>query len=282
MLLGALSLCVLGTFDDKWDIRASVKFAFQILLAHFAFQNGFHIDSFYGIFGVSQIPTFVQYFLSIIIIVGVVNAFNLMDGIDGLAGGIGVVSLVILIYLCVVVDAKILMLLYVILLSALLGFLRFNLSKCRKIFMGDAGSLAIGFIIILSGLDLLKKAAPIQETSTVLVGIFAVLTLPVFDALRVFKQRIQSGKSPFSADKTHLHHMMLQLGFNHKSSAFLIVALSSLLVFIGFVTSSFYSITIGIVFILTLFYSVSRYLYLKSQLLGWRDRIRKMESDYGL
>jgi UDP-GlcNAc:undecaprenyl-phosphate GlcNAc-1-phosphate transferase len=212
----------------------------------------------------------------------VVNAFNLMDGIDGLAGGIGVVSLVILIYLCVVVDAKILMLLYVILLSALLGFLRFNLSKSRKIFMGDAGSLAIGFIIILSGLDLLKKAAPIQETSTVLVGIFAVLTLPVFDALRVFKQRIQSGKSPFSADKTHLHHMMLQLGFNHKSSAFLIVALSALLVFIGFVTSSFYSITIGIVFILTLFYSISRYLYLKSQLLGWRDRIRKMESDYGL
>ena len=153
------------------------------------------------------------------------NAYNLIDGIDGLAGSVGaMMSLVFGLFFVVFGDFQAAIISFV-LLSSLLGFLKHNLSKTRKIFMGDSGSLFVGFLLMLQAIYFLKLDFSTQAAflPNKLIFVYALFAFPILDTVRVFVLRIANGRSPFSADRNHLHHKLLDLGLSHKKSSAVIV-----------------------------------------------------------
>ncbi|MCC5916107.1 MAG: undecaprenyl/decaprenyl-phosphate alpha-N-acetylglucosaminyl 1-phosphate transferase [Cryomorphaceae bacterium] len=277
ILAGSTILLIMGIIDDKMDLRASLKLAIQLLIAHYIYAQGIRIESLIGFMGIYEIPELAQYGLTILVITGVVNAFNLMDGIDGLAAGLAIVSLITFTVLAYLVEATGLMYIFMALIGALVGFLRFNFSKTKKVFMGDAGSLVLGFILVVSGIMLIQLAGNTPSASTIEIGVVAVLILPVLDSLRVYRKRIKAGKSPFKADKTHFHHMVLQLNIKHVYATVFIVAVAIATIGLGIWTSSAIGITLALSGLLIFFVVISSVLQLNSNIHNWKARIKGME-----
>lgn len=214
--LGLIVLLMAGMMDDMKDLPARYKFLIQIAVAALLVVSGLRIQDFGGIMGIHQLPLAAQYSCTIVIIVGITNAYNLIDGINGLAGSLAFMGLVTLgIFLQLAGDTTSSLLAFA-LAGGVLGFLYFNLDPA-KIFMGDTGSLLLGFVISVLTIKLmntnivLPNGAAVQE-SIVALGI---VLIPVFDTARVFLQRIWKGGSPFVADRTHLHHYFTNKGFGH-------------------------------------------------------------------
>ncbi len=277
LLLGSFVLLVMGVIDDKIDLRASLKLVVQLLIAHFVYAQGIKIDSFFGVLGIYEIPEMAKYFLTIVVITGVVNAFNLMDGIDGLAAGLAITAFLAFAGLAFLTGMNGLAIIFIAFAGALIGFLRFNFSKSKKIFMGDAGSLALGFIIIVSAIMLLQASESTKYINLVIPGVIGILIVPVFDSLRVYRRRIKKGKSPFDADKTHFHHLVLQLGFKHKWATILIVFIVILIFIIGIISNSTLGITITLSTLLLLFIIFSSILQHNSNLSYWKTKLKEME-----
>lgn len=275
--IGATILLFVGVLDDKNDIRASLKLAIQLLLAHFTFMQGIKITSMYGILGIYAIPEEMQYILTIIVITGVINAFNLMDGIDGLAAGLAMIGLMVFTWLAWITNNQLLMIVYISLIGALTGFLNYNFSKTKKIFMGDAGSLFLGFLLVVSALILIQSAQKTEKITTVIPCIIGVLFLPVFDSLRVYRARIKRGKSPFKADKTHFHHLVLSLGLGHQRATILIVGVLCILLTISIIVGSFGGFTLMLVATLFVFWMSSKILEINAQIVDWQEKIKNME-----
>jgi len=203
----------LGIMDDVKDLSAKYKFLIQIALALLMALSGVRIDSFHGLFGIYDLSLPAQYTFTIVAIVGITNAFNLIDGIDGLAGGLGFMSLTTLgIFLTLNGQNDVAMIAFA-LAGGLLAFLYFNFNPAR-IFMGDTGSLVLGFTVAVLGIRLmqLNTLTSLPHSPLFILGI---VFIPVFDTLRVFSLRIWKGKSPFVADKTHIHHLLTTTGFSH-------------------------------------------------------------------
>jgi UDP-GlcNAc:undecaprenyl-phosphate/decaprenyl-phosphate GlcNAc-1-phosphate transferase len=216
-------LFALGIMDDLKDLSAKYKFIVQICLAALIALSGIRITSFDGLFGIYELPLSAQYTFTLLAIVGITNAFNLIDGIDGLAGGIGFMSLVTLgMFLTMNGDINTALIAFA-LSGGLLAFLYFNLNPA-KIFMGDTGSLVLGFVIAVLCIRLIQVnvqiANPVLPHATVFV--LGIVLIPVFDTIRVFSIRLWKGKSPFVADKTHVHHLITNQGFSHGFAAKLI------------------------------------------------------------
>lgn len=279
LILGAFVLLVVGVIDDKMNIRASIKLLIQLLLAHYVFTNGILISSFYGVFGIYELPLFLQYILTLLVITGCINAFNLMDGIDGLAAGLAVVALSLFAYLAYSLGNDFLLFLYISLIGSLIGFLRFNLSKKQKIFMGDAGSLFLGYILVVSGIYMIQmaEATAISQLPFTLSVVIGVLALPVIDSLRVYRSRIKNGYSPFKADKSHLHHLVLLLGIQHKYSSLLIVVISLIIVVLNILFGSFFGVTYSLGSVLLFFIIITSILRINQDVKKWREEIRKLE-----
>lgn len=206
----------LGIMDDLKDLSAKYKFMIQIGLAVLITVSGIRIQSFEGLFGIYELPAISQYTFTILAIVGITNAFNLVDGIDGLAGGLGFMSLVTLgMFLTISGDINTALVAFA-LAGGILAFLYFNFNPAR-IFMGDTGSLVLGFVISVLCIRMMQvnafNPAPVIEHAPVFV--LGIVMIPVFDTLRVFAMRIWSGKSPFEADRTHIHHLLTNAGFSH-------------------------------------------------------------------
>jgi UDP-GlcNAc:undecaprenyl-phosphate GlcNAc-1-phosphate transferase len=146
-----------------------------------------------------------------------------------------------------------------------------------KIFMGDAGSLVLGFILVVSGIFLIQSAQGTSNISITLAIVIGVLFLPVADSLRVYRRRIKTGYSPFRADKTHLHHLVLFLGFKHKRASSLIILSSMLLVVFCVVFTNVFNVTITILSIFVLFVLLSYFLGVSNELKTWKENIQKLE-----
>lgn len=277
LFIGAFGLLILGVIDDKMDIRAILKLITQLALAHFAFINGIAIESMYGVFGIYGLPYWVQYLLTLVVITGVVNAFNLMDGIDGLAAGLAIVGFIAFTIVAFLVGNSFLSLLFLTLIGALVGFLRFNLSQTQKIFMGDAGSLFLGFVLVVSAIIILQAAEALPQFHLILAVIIGVLALPVIDSLRVYRGRIKKGGSPFKADKTHLHHLVLLFGLSHKASTLFILIVAGIIlgtsIFIGY----FFGVGYAILGLLFIFMFIISFLSLNKEVRTWRDKIKHIE-----
>lgn len=231
-LLGATTLLLfLGVKDDLVLVSPKKKFSGQLVAtALVVFASDIRILSMEGIFGLWELPYLVSVIFTIFVFLLVVNAFNLIDGIDGLAGGLAILSTSVYGLFFLINGAQYLALASFILIGALIGFLQHNLSKRRKLFMGDSGSLFTGFLLAYLTVAFLHKSTHVETLAFPIANApivaIAVLSYPMLDTLRVFSIRIREGRSPFSADKNHIHHRFLRLGFSHKKASAGIVLLN--------------------------------------------------------
>jgi UDP-N-acetylmuramyl pentapeptide phosphotransferase/UDP-N-acetylglucosamine-1-phosphate transferase len=234
-----LILFFIGIKDDLVNLRASKKLVGQILaaviLVHMA---GVKLTTFYGMFGIRDLPVWFSYVFSVFTCVVITNAFNLIDGIDGLAGSLGIVGA----FTFGLWYHFLGMTQYTILCSALIGsllaFLWFNKTPA-KIFMGDTGSMLIGFIMALLAMKFIEsvRVLPKDHPYKILsVPVFTctILIIPLFDTLRVFIIRMSKGKSPFHPDRNHIHHILIDLGLTHMQATGSLVSFNILMILLIF------------------------------------------------
>lgn len=273
-------LLLVGVIDDKTDLNAKLKLVIQLCLAAIVVHNDTRIMGFYGFLEINEIPIYLQYVLTILIITGVVNAFNLMDGVDGLVGTLSFVGFTMLLITSIFLKNMELATICVVFMGSILGFLKYNLSKEKKIFMGDSGSLFIGFVLVTLGINLLEneKINANQQYSYVFLLLIAFFSIPVLDSIRVYLGRIKKGNSPFKADKSHLHHLFLSFGINHKNISLLIITLCMFMFFIGFGLISFFSITLIVLSIIAVFILFIRALLAIRDFNYWKNTIKKLEN----
>jgi UDP-GlcNAc:undecaprenyl-phosphate/decaprenyl-phosphate GlcNAc-1-phosphate transferase len=212
-LLGLVIILLTGLADDIWEISSSMKFAGQIAACLvFIYFSGAAIDSFGDLFGTGPIETGVLAIpLTVFCMVGVINALNLSDGLDGLAGGLSVIACLFLAYFAIISGHWLNLALVTALVGSLIGFLYYN-SHPAKIFMGDTGSLVLGYAI--SAICILFE--DVADTTLVMpISLALIMGLPIHDTFLVMTRRVVHGHSPFSADSTHLHHRLINLGLSH-------------------------------------------------------------------
>ena len=241
VIAASLILFITGIKDDLINVNPSKKFIAQIAAsAIVAFLADFRLDNLHGFLGINALPYSISLIITIIGCTFISNAFNLIDGIDGLAGTIGVISTFFLGLAFALTDNYSPALISFSLMGAIIGFLRYNYNPAR-IFMGDSGSLVIGFIVAVLAIVLTKKVQHFEGNllfhsgKGVLLGALSILFIPVFDTFRVFTTRIAKGNSPFAADRTHLHHYLLDLGYSHTKTVVLLALSSLLIIAISFV-----------------------------------------------
>lgn len=279
--LGAgIVLMLCGSIDDKMDINPIYRLVIQLGCAYAIASTGIRITSFYGIFGIYEISIFWQYFFTLIIVTGVVNAFNLMDGIDGLAGGLALVGFSTFSILAYFLSSYVFLILFVALIGATLGFLKFNLSK-EKIFLGDGGSLFLGFILVVSGIHIIERSNEIVGCNQpmILSIVFGVFLLPVLDSLRVYISRIRTGNSPFKADRNHIHHLILQLNISHRQASSVILSMCLMFLLLFFILINFLPITQVIIFGVLTFFVFTSVLNLNKNVQEWSVKIKTIEKD---
>ncbi|MBI1341479.1 MAG: undecaprenyl/decaprenyl-phosphate alpha-N-acetylglucosaminyl 1-phosphate transferase [Terrimonas sp.] len=230
--LSLVLLLGIGIMDDLKDLPARYKLIIEAGLALMIALSGTRITGFGGLFGLYELPVTAQYTITIVAIIGIINAFNLIDGIDGLAGGLGFMSLVSLgIFLMASREINYSLIAFAM-AGALLAFLYYNLNPA-KIFMGDTGSLILGFVIAILCIHFIKINIRAPRPFVPNVGLFTlgIIIIPVFDAIRVFSTRLWSGRSPFSPDRNHIHHLVTNHGFSHGFAARLICFINGILQF---------------------------------------------------
>lgn len=280
LIITSVLLMVIGVLDDRVNIRPLYRLLVQMLCALAIAASGIRLTSLYGFMGIEEIGTVWQYWLTVIIITGATNAFNLIDGIDGLAGGLAFINMIIMSVICIQTGNTALLSLLGIATGALAAFLKNNIHPA-KLFMGDGGSLMLGFFTSATGIYLIENAhsTGYRHTSTLVIIIAALLIVPVVDSLRVYIWRVRRGESPFRADRTHLHHLFLDLGIDHKKTSLFIYFLELLIVTTGFLLSSIATFSLTILVMILVFSSVGYLLQLNSEVNKWLLKIRKMESE---
>jgi UDP-GlcNAc:undecaprenyl-phosphate/decaprenyl-phosphate GlcNAc-1-phosphate transferase len=213
----------LGIYDDLHGAGPYLKFAVQAIAAAMLFAGGMRVLDLPLIFGSQSLPWFVGLPLTILWVVAVTNAFNLIDGLDGLAAGSALFSTMVFFVVSLVVHSGLGSLMSVTLAGAILGFLRFNFNPAT-IFLGDSGSLFIGFM--LSALAL----AGAQKAPTFIAVAIPVVSfgLPILETALSILRRLISGRPIFTADREHIHHKLLQMGFSHRQVVIVLYAVSAL------------------------------------------------------
>ena len=215
-----------GLKDDIVGLSPYLKLISEVSSALiFVVLTDIRIDNFYGIFGVNELPILLSYCFTIFVFVVIINSFNLIDGIDGLAAALAILIFCHLSYYFIKTELIVGLLISSSLVGGLLAFLRFNITNGkRKIFMGDVGSLVVGFLLSASVIMVLSSKFNVSyEFENKPIYIIALFAFPFLDTLRVFVLRGLSGSSPFLADKNHLHHKFLNFGYTHIQSTSIII-----------------------------------------------------------
>lgn len=244
-VISALTIMfIIGFRDDLINLRAFQKLFGQIaaMLIIVAVCD-IRLMSLYGLFGVYEIPLVVSYALSAFTIIVITNAYNLIDGIDGLAGSVGIICSLFFGIWFYLTGAESYAFLCFAILGGLLAFLQFNWAP-SKVFMGDTGSLLIGFFLSIVTIKFIdgNYSLPISHPfrfDAYIGPAMAVLIVPLYDTLRVFVKRILRGKSPMHPDRTHLHHILLRLGCNHAQATGILATVNVIFVLLALVLKSF-------------------------------------------
>ena len=211
---GALAIVALGVYDDLRSTDARKKLIVQALVASAMWLAGFRVEHVGGSLGFSMALGALSFPITVAWIVGVVNAVNLIDGLDGLASGIALAATVVLLGVALFQDQVLLALLMVALAGALVGFLIFNFNPA-KIFLGDSGSLFLGFVLAVASLWTHQKAN--AAAAVTLLPLFA-LAVPLLDTTLCIVRRAARGQHPFTPDREHLHHRLMALGLSHRNA----------------------------------------------------------------
>lgn len=236
IFFGGLLVLTLGFIDDKYTLKARYKLFFQSLISILSYMMGFKIIYLTNPFGSEILLSYFSFPFTFLWFLIIMNAINLIDGLDGLATGITVISCLVLFFSGFYYQNLPVFYTSALLLSACLAFLRYNFPPA-KIFMGDSGSLFIGYL--LACISIIGSSQLKGITAMTLLIPITVLFIPLFDTITSVFRRIKKGKSIFQADKDHIHHKLLNFGFSEKMV--LLIAL--------FITFLFALIAIGYIFV---------------------------------
>lgn len=231
IIIAMLILLYTGVGDDILGLTPRTRFLMQIFsVCLMMFFGRTYMDNFHGIWGIYQLPKIVAGALTVFSCVGIINALNLIDGVDGLCSGYGMfASLLFGICFMRMGDTTCTVLSFSM-FGALLPFMLYNVFGHRlKMFLGDGGSLIVGFLCALFVTRVIQTGSDTVTGSTISFTL-AILAIPVFDTVRVMLARIYNRRSPFHPDKTHLHHMFISLGFSHVITSINIITLNGLVV----------------------------------------------------
>jgi len=214
---------LLGIYDDLRGAGPYLKFSVQALAATMLFAGGLRILDLPVLFGSHDLPWFVGLPLTILWVLAVTNAFNLIDGLDGLAAGSALFSTMVVFVIALLSGSSLVALMTIALAGAILGFLRFNFNPAT-IFLGDCGSLFIGFMLSALALQGAQKAPTIIAVAIPVVS----FGLPILETALSVARRFISGRPVFTADREHIHHKLLQMGLSHRQVVIVLYAVSAL------------------------------------------------------
>ncbi len=258
LAFGSMMLLFVGVVDDIVGLKPLHKLIFQLIVSFVLIHNTpLYINHMNGLFGFSEIEYISSLLLSVFVYVVFINMLNIIDGIDGLASGISVVAFLFFAYVSFFEFYYFNMLISMAGVGCLLPFMYYNIFSDKKIFLGDSGSLVMGVILGYLSLDYIY----VDTTSTELlfggnkiVILMSLFSYPLVDTLRVFVARILRKKSPFSADKNHIHHHLLRLGLSHRKATLFILIYTC---FITCVSFSIKSVDINVAFLILLILAVT-------------------------
>jgi UDP-N-acetylmuramyl pentapeptide phosphotransferase/UDP-N-acetylglucosamine-1-phosphate transferase len=243
MLISAMLIMLyVGTIDDIINLSPTIRFAIEIIvIAWLMYASDSSINCFWGLWGISSIPQWAAYALTIFASVGIINAINLIDGVNGLSSGFCFMSSVLFAIFFHITGNQVMTTLALSAAGAIIPFFLHNVfGQSTKMFIGDGGTLVIGTMMAMFVMNILGTNSGCSILAAKGVGLIpftlAVLSIPVFDTLRVMSTRILNKKSPFHPDKTHLHHMFIDLGFSHIGTTISILSLNFLIVAAWFIS----------------------------------------------
>ena len=242
VLIAAMTIMLyVGTIDDILDLSPYTRFLIEIaVVAFIMLVNNNGINSFWGLWGLDVIPMWIAAPLTIFAAVGIINAINLIDGVNGLSSGFCFMASVMFAIMFYISGNTTMMILATSAAGAIIPFFLHNVFGYNtRMFIGDGGTLVIGTMMSMFVINILKDtslSAPFaQEGMGLIPFTLSVLAVPVFDTLRVMSARIIRGNSPFNPDKTHLHHLFIELGFSHIGTTVSILSLNFLVIVAWFV-----------------------------------------------
>ena len=225
-------LLVVGLYDDIYKLDFKLKFIFQIIAAKIIIDNGLIIDNLHGILGIFELNRIIAQLITIFFIVAIINSINFIDGVDGLA--ISIVIFFMISFEFFALSNSDLYYLTLIIIFSLLPLFYFNYKKKNKVFLGDSGSLFLGALVSIYVLKILSQQYIIIEKYDLnkIIFVISILFYPIIDIVRIVFKRLFEGKSPFEADKKHIHHLVLKAVKSHFFTTF-IITISSILFMIS-------------------------------------------------
>jgi len=234
-ILGAfIIIFLIGAKDDIMPMSPARKMMGQFLAASIlVYKANIRVTSFYGIFGIYELPEYFSIAITIFTILVVINSFNLIDGINGLSGGIASLISFTLGTWFFMIDSMGLAIIAFSLMGATMAFLRYNVTPA-KIFMGDTGSLLLGLVCAILVIQFIEMHNLIEGSAYYFraapAAAIGILILPLFDTFRVFTTRILRKRSPFQPDRNHIHHLLIDTGLTHMQASGILVLVNALFI----------------------------------------------------
>ena len=227
-----------GVWDDLADVSPFLRFLIEIIVVWMIILLlNMEINDFHGLWGLHGVPDVVSVPLSVVAGVGIMNAVNLIDGVDGYCSSYGIMTCIVFAIIFYYAGDMPMFTLALIVIGALVPFFFHNVfGKSSKMFLGDGGSLLLGTVLAIftfSALSSNSACADYGDEGLSLVALtLSILAVPVFDTLRVMVVRVLKGNSPFHPDKTHLHHLFIEMNFSHLATSAIIVSVNAIIVLI--------------------------------------------------
>ena len=256
LFVGMTLLYLVGVCDDLVGVGYRYKFAVQIAAAFLLVLSGNWFDSFGGLFGIYSVPVWVGVPFTVFIVVYITNAINLIDGIDGLASGLCCIALSVLSVIFFLRGQYVYALLAICTLGILMPFWCYNVfgnaNRGHKLFMGDAGSLTLGYVIsfLIIHMSVTNEVSPTLSNPYMVIA-FSTVLVPLLDVIRVVLHRLREHKNPFLPDKNHFHHKLLRTGMRVRMQMVCIIAISAFLILLN--SSLAWRVDITYLFFLNLF-----------------------------
>lgn len=260
--VGMTLLFLVGVADDLVSVSYRYKFLVQILASLLMPVSGLYINNLGGIFGIHEINCFWGYILTVFLCVYVINAINLIDGIDGLASGLSLIALFCFTILCLIQKSYTHLILLGSIFGVLFVFFFFNVlgraERRHKIFMGDTGSLILGYIISFFLIYFMYESDDFYqwEDGYSMIAISSVM-VPLFDVIRIVISRLRSHRNPFMPDKNHIHHKILRTGLSKIQTMITILCISAFFIVINIFLVRFLNYTIILVFDLVMWIMIN-------------------------
>ncbi len=246
VVAGMLILYFVGMADDLIGVGYRNKFVAQFFAGVCLVLAGGTVFDLQGLFGIHRLPFVLDALLTVVVAILTVNAFNLIDGVDGLCSGLGTIILTSLGLFFIYYRLFVYAMFAFGMVGVLIAFFQYNVLGTRlKVFMGDTGSLTLGYMIVFLGLKFINIenatliTLGVDSTLAILIGL---LFVPVFDTCRVFVSRVSKGRSPFFPDKNHVHHKLLQLNRSHLQSTGILLLLEVGFVLLNFVLAELFGL----------------------------------------